>query len=305
MMREGVNIEELVRDGQVKIVAPMVRYSKLPFRLLCKKWGADICFTPMIIAEAFNRSEAARDSDFQTCKEDIPLVVQFGTKDPMEFASAAVKVEPYCDAIDLNCGCPQRWAMQEGIGASLSSKPKMIYDIVSAAKKRVSKPISIKIRLHQNMKVTMELIKAAELAGVSWITVHGRTASERSRVPVHLDSIRFVKESANVPVIANGDVFTPQDVCSIIESTGVNGVMSARGILANPALFKGYDHVPLECVQDYLDLALQYGGRFAIHHHHFMFMVHRHLNRPERVEFSKLNSMAAVIDFFRERLWIE
>jgi len=77
-------------------------------------------------------------------------------------------------------------------------------------------------------------------------------------------------------------------------------VMSARGILANPALFKGYENVPIECVEDYLELAMLYGGRFNIHHHHLMFMMHKHLGRAERLQFANLCSMAGVVDFFHQ-----
>jgi tRNA-dihydrouridine synthase 4 len=147
----------------------------------------------MIIAEGFNRSAQARDSEFSTCGEDRPLVVQFGTKDPIEMAQACLKAESYVDAFDLNCGCPQRWAMQEGIGAALSSKPEQVVDIVKETVRVVKKPVSIKIRLDKNMLTTLELIRAAEDAGVAWIAVHGRTAAERSRVPVHKDAIKLVR----------------------------------------------------------------------------------------------------------------
>mmetsp|Transcript_39915 Transcript_39915/g.78474 ORF Transcript_39915/g.78474 Transcript_39915/m.78474 type:complete len:97 (+) Transcript_39915:62-352(+) len=85
--------------------------------------------------------------------------------------------------------------------------------------------------------------------------------------------------------------------------TGVDGVMSARGILANPAMFNGDSTIPVACLRDYLQLALEYGGPFTIHHHHLMFMMHGHISRAERHEFSLIRSMAGLIDFFRERDW--
>jgi tRNA-dihydrouridine synthase 4 len=136
----------------VEMVAPMVRYSKLPFRLLCRRWGSRITFTPMIIAESFNRSSDSRDSDFSTCELDRPLVVQFATNSPDELAAAVSKVTPYVDAIDVNCGCPQRWAIQEGIGAALSAQPERVRDLITAATSRTHLPVSIKIRLHKNFE---------------------------------------------------------------------------------------------------------------------------------------------------------
>jgi tRNA-dihydrouridine synthase 4 len=314
-MRDKVDIIEILKnENPTKIVAPMVRYSKLPFRILCRRWGADIATTPMIIAESFNRSEKARDSDFCTTFEEIktqteadtPLVVQFGTNNPLELALAAQKVSPYVDGIDLNCGCPQRWAVQEGIGAALSAKPETVSALVSAAVRGdgVTVPVSIKIRLHRDMRRTMDLVKAAEMAGVSWIGIHGRTVEQRTRVPVSLENMKIVREAVSVPTIANGDVFMPADISRFVKETGVNGVMSARGILANPAMFAGYDEVPIECASQYLDLALKLGGRFSINHHHLMYMLFRHLSRAERNQFATLCSMIGIIDFFEERNWL-
>lgn len=300
------DIAALLRDSErpIRIVAPMVRYSKLPFRLLCLRWGADVVYTPMIIAESFNRSEIARDSDFSTSDIDRPLVVQFATNQPQELAFAVEKVRGFVDAVDVNCGCPQRWAVKDGIGAALSAQPQKIYELVAAVQKfSENPPISVKIRLHKDMRRTIEVLKAAEKAGASWISVHGRTVEERSRVPVHLDAIKLVKEQAQIPVIANGDVFQPEDIDRIANETKCDGIMSARGILANPALYAGYKDIPMECIIDYLKLALEYGGKFSIHHHHLLYMLYRHLSRPERLVFAQLTSMLGILDFFEDRGW--
>lgn len=317
-MRERVDLVGLLKSNKpTYIAAPMVRYSKLPFRILCRRWGADIATTPMIIAESFNRSEQARDSDFSTSiaslasetPHDGPLVVQFGTRDPLELALAAAKAAPYVDGIDLNCGCPQRWAMQEGIGAALSAEPETVHDLVTAAVRAVDGiPVSIKIRLHRDMRRTMDLIKSAEMAGVSWITVHGRTAEQRTKIPVQLDQVKAICQTASVPIVENGDVFGPRDIDHIVQQTGVSGVMSARGLLANPALFSGYEDVPIQVCAEYLELALRLGGgdgdRFSIHHHHLMYMLFRHLSKAERTCFSYLCSMMGIVDFFYERRWL-
>jgi tRNA-dihydrouridine synthase 4 len=263
----------------------------------------------MIIAESFNRSDKARDSDFSTSIDDRPLIVQFGTGNPHELAMAALKVAPYADGVDVNCGCPQRWAMQEGIGAALSAKPEQVSDLIRGAFdtcKSANMALSVKIRLHSDLRRTYDLIRGAELAGVDWITVHGRTAEQRTKVPARLEDIRTIAEMSSVPIVANGDAFSPKDIAKISETTGAKGIMSARGILANPAIFQYVESVPLECISDYLDLAIQYGeGRFAIHHHHLMFMLSRYLSRGERTQFAHLCSMSGIIDFFAERNWLK
>eukprot|EP01083_Nonionella_stella_P075520 205348_1 len=104
----------------VKMVAPMVRYSKLPFRMLCRKWGADLCFTPMIIADSFNRSAKARDSSMTTSKYDRPLMVQFASNNPITFAQSSHKAMHYCDGGDLNC---------DGVNNGLSSSNLVHHDM--------------------------------------------------------------------------------------------------------------------------------------------------------------------------------
>ena len=116
----------------VTFAAPMVRYSKLPFRLLCRHYGVDVCYTPMIIAQGFNRSALARDIDFQTNAADQPLIVQFGADNANDLSTAAALACGYVQGIDINCGCPQRWAIQSGYGAALIHKPQLVADMVRA-----------------------------------------------------------------------------------------------------------------------------------------------------------------------------
>ena len=300
--------KELFESGElVKICAPMVRYSKLPFRALVRKYGCDLAFTPMIVANSFVQSIKARDSDFTTNSMDRPLIVQFAANNSKDFADAAEIVYPYSDGIDLNCGCPQRWAMQEGYGSCLLNKPDQISEIVTAARDRVQDPefsVSVKIRLNEDIKKTVALCQQVEKAGVSWIAVHGRTPKERCQ-PVNLEGIRIIKENVHVPVVANGDICSLEDAVMVKEKTGVNGVMAARGILANPAMYSGYTETPLECVKDWLDISLAYGCQFSIFHHHLIQMLDTVLCRAEKRVFNSLTGTATVLDFLKDRYGIE
>jgi len=280
----------------------MVRYSKLPFRMLCRKWGADLCFTPMIIAESFNRVQNARDQEFKTHPQDRPLIVQFATNDPIELAAAAFKVRNYAHGIDINCGCPQRWASEDKIGAWLSGQPEIVKDMVRKTRELTNVPVSIKIRLRKKISETVDLLRSCEAAGVSYVTVHGRTLEERHAAPVHWDEIKMLKDIAKVPIVANGDINTPSDIIQAVEKTGVDGVMCARGILANPALFSGHKICPLECITDYLELSLMLGGHFVTHQHHISYMM-RGVSRVERKTFNQTRSMGGILDFWKERDW--
>ncbi|XP_071082528.1 tRNA-dihydrouridine(20a/20b) synthase [NAD(P)+]-like [Haliotis cracherodii] len=283
----------------VKMCAPMVRYSKLPFRLLVRKYDCDVAFTPMIISDSFIQSQKARDSDFTTCQRDRPLIVQFAASKPKDFADAAEVVSPYADGVDLNCGCPQRWAMADGYGACLINKPELMCDIVKEARARVPQEeftVSVKIRIHKNIRDTVDLCQKVERAGASFISVHGRTKDERCQ-PVHYDAIRTIKESVNIPVVANGDIKSMDDVLDVCDKTGVDGVMSARGMLSNPAMYAGHKETPLQCVREWVDLGLSLGAPFSNFHHHLMYMLEQNLCRAERRYFNSLTSMSSVLDF--------
>ncbi|CAH3141600.1 unnamed protein product [Porites lobata] len=293
-------LELFEKKEVVRICAPMVRYSKLPFRTLVRRYGCDLAFTPMIISDSFVKSIKARDMEFTTNSGDRPLVAQFAASNAKDFADAAEIVAPFVDGVDLNCGCPQRWAMQEGYGAKLISSPELIQDIVKQTVSRVpGLPVSIKIRIHDNIKKTIQLCRQAEMAGVSWITVHGRTVRQRGE-PANWDAIKLIKESLSIPVVANGDIKSDSDVKNVHAKTGVKGVMAARGILNNPAMYAGYGVTPLECVADWINIALSLGTPFTNFHHHLMYMLEKVTSKAERRVFSELKSTAAVLDHLRE-----
>ncbi|XP_060698877.1 tRNA-dihydrouridine(20a/20b) synthase [NAD(P)+]-like isoform X2 [Hemiscyllium ocellatum] len=217
---------DLFQPGHVvKICAPMVRYSKLAFRSLVRKYDCELCFTPMIVASAFLRSGKARDSEFTTSCVDRPLVVQFAANRSQDLADAACIVSPFADGVDLNCGCPQRWAMAEGYGACLINKPELVQDMVRQVRNQVEYPnfsVSIKIRIHKDLARTVDLCRKVEATGISWITVHGRTTEERHQ-PVHYDTIKIIKENLNIPVVANGDIRSHKDIDYVHELTGIDG----------------------------------------------------------------------------------
>ncbi|KZF19777.1 tRNA-dihydrouridine synthase [Xylona heveae TC161] len=287
----------------VHISAPMVRYSKLPFRALVRDYGVDICYTPMILAKEFNRSIFARDSDFTTNEGDRPLVVQFGASSPLELARAAEFVKPYCDGIDLNCGCPQSWACQEGIGSQLMHEKENVYEMVKAVKERCGRDfcVSVKIRVHADLRETVDFVKTVQEAGVDYFGCHGRRRSQKSSEPVNLDAIKLVKENTRVPVVANGDAFSMADVSRIAEKTGVDGVMSARGLLANPALFAGYDVTPWSAVERFMNYAVRYPIPFKLVLHHLSEMTVKLIGKKEKQEMLAAEDMLSLIDWLDDR----
>jgi len=297
---------ELFEKGgpPVKICAPMVRYSKLAFRNLVRLYDCDLVFSPMILADSFYQSQKARDNEFTTNEEDNPLIVQFAANKAEFFSGSAELVAKYCNGVDLNCGCPQRWAWKEGIGACLINNPQFVSDVVKQTKAKISDPnfsVSVKIRIHTDISRTVDLCRQIEAAGASFITVHGRTKDQKGE-PVNLEAIKIIKDSLDIPVVANGDVKSLTDVNETVDATGVDGVMAARGMLENPAMYAGYDTTPDQCLADWVRISLNTGTPFTCFHHHLIYMCEKRTSRADRRVFNSLTSTAAVLDYIRN-IW--
>lgn len=149
---------------------------------------------------------------------------------------------------------------------------------------------------------TIRFVKKVEAAGVDYITVHGRTRSQRSSIPPNFDAIRAVKLAASVPVLANGDVFTLRDAQRIASYTGVDGLMAARGLLTNPALFSALDKTPWGAVERFMDYAMRMNVPFALVVHHVNEMMDLMVTRKERAKMVEVcRTIVQLIDWLDER----
>ncbi|KAG6605182.1 tRNA-dihydrouridine(16/17) synthase [NAD(P)(+)]-like protein, partial [Cucurbita argyrosperma subsp. sororia] len=224
------------------IVAPMVDNSELPFRLLCRKYGAEAAYTPMLHSRIFTENDKYRNVEFTTCQEDRPLFVQFCANDPDVLLEAARRVEPYCDYVDLNLGCPQRIAKRGNYGAFLMDNLPLVKAIVEKLASNLEVPVSCKIRIFPNLQDTINYARMLEDAGCSLLAVHGRTRDEKDgkKFRANWSAITAVKNAVRIPVLANGNIRHMEDVYDCLKETGVEGVLSAETLLENPALFAGF-----------------------------------------------------------------
>ncbi|XP_030897816.1 B-cell receptor-associated protein 31, partial [Leptonychotes weddellii] len=158
--------------------------------------------------------------------------------------------------------------------------------------------------IHDDLTRTVDLCRKAEATGVSWITVHGRTAEERHQ-PVHYEAIKIIKENMSIPVIANGDIRNLKEAKNVWHITGTDGVMVARGLLANPAMFAGYEETPLKCIWDWVDIALELGTPYMCFHQHLMYMMEKITSRQEKRIFNALSSTSAVLDYLTDHYGIQ
>ena len=151
-------------------------------------------YTPMILADVFRNSKYSRQAEFNSYLGE-GVVVQFAVNDAVMAADAAELVCRYSSGVDLNCGCPQKWAIQEGIGCALLQNPELVKDIVRQVKQRTSSikmangksfPCSTKIRVHSNIAETVELVRRAEQVGVDWIIIIMQSDMHLSRSKLRL-----------------------------------------------------------------------------------------------------------------------
>ncbi|BBN11294.1 tRNA-dihydrouridine synthase 1 [Marchantia polymorpha subsp. ruderalis] len=223
-------------------LAPMVDQSELPFRMLCRRYGATGAYTPMLHARVFVDDRNYRRDEFSTCDGDRPLFVQFCANEPETLLQAALMVQSQCDYVDINLGCPQRVARRGNYGAFLMDDLPLVQSLVSNLASNLSVPVSCKIRLFPELADTLAYARMLQAAGCSLLAVHGRTRDQKCSqlVRADWDAIRAVKEAVRIPVLANGNIRWMEDVHACIAATGVDGVMSAESLLENPALFAGF-----------------------------------------------------------------
>lgn len=281
----GFDFFQNVLKSPKTVCAPMVHQSELPFRMLCRKYNTDLCYTPMFHSKLFATEQKYRDKHFSTVPEDRPLVVQFCANDPYYLLKAAKLVEKDCDAVDINFGCPQRIAKAGNYGAFLMEKPELQYNLIKTLHDHLNIPVFCKIRVYPEYERTLEYARMCERAGAQLITVHGRTREMKGckQGLADWEQIKKLKEDLTVPVISNGNIRHLEDVKSCLDFTKADGVMSAEGLLKNPALFAGVEKPTFELAQEYIEMCEKYPTQLIWVRNHICKMFVKYLSGFEQI----------------------
>ena len=238
-----MNIGKLKLDGNL-ILAPMSGVTNLPFRLLCKKYGAALVFSEMTCSEAIVRQNEKSLERGLTCTEERPMGIQLLGSDPDVLASSAVIMQETCrpGLIDVNLGCPDQAVIKNGFGAALLNKPEKIGEIIKKISEFIDVPVTAKIRILNSPEETCKIARRIEKAGAGALTVHGRTQKQGYSGKSDLDAIKYIKGELSIPVIANGDIFDEKQALHVLEYTQCDGLMIGRAAIGNPYIFQRLSH---------------------------------------------------------------
>lgn len=236
-----------MKIGQIEIpnglfLAPMAGVTDPAFRQICKEHGAEYMTTEMVSAKAIHFGDAKTKLLARIAPEEKPCAVQIFGSDPDIMAEAGerlMELQPPPDAIDINMGCPMAKIVSNGDGAALMKDPVLAGKIVSAVRRAVDVPVTVKFRTgwDGHSVTASDFAERMEEAGADAICIHGRTRAQLYADPVDYRTIEAVKKRVRIPVIGNGGIRCAEDAKKMLE-TGVDGIAVGRGAMGNPWLFE-------------------------------------------------------------------
>ncbi len=223
------------------MLAPMAGVTDRPFRQLCRSLGASYAVSEMLSCDLSLLKTAKTQYRMNHEGEPGPIAVQIAGSDPKKMAAAAqFNVDNGAQIIDINMGCPQKKVAKKKCGSALMSDPNLVADICHAVVNAIQAPVTLKTRLgidsdHKNI---IEIAQIAEQTGITALFIHGRTKEQKYQGNSEYDLIAAVKKQISIPVIANGDIDSPEKALSVIQQTQCDAIMIGRAAQGNPWIFE-------------------------------------------------------------------
>lgn len=236
------------------LLAPMEDVTDASFRIVCKKFGADMVYTEFIPSDGLIRDAAKAIAKMKTSDDEAPIAIQIYGNDPDAMVEAAKMADNAdqiagghgCDIIDINFGCPVNKIAGRGAGSGMMREPDKMVMITERIVKAVSKPVTVKTRLgwDESSKIIVPLAERLQDAGISALTIHGRTRCQMYKGEADWTLIGQVKENPrmHIPIIGNGDINSPQKAGEAFRKYGVDGIMVGRASFGHPWIFREIKH---------------------------------------------------------------
>lgn len=229
------------------VLAPMAGITDKVYRVLCKEMGCGLVYSEMVSAKGISYNNKNTTKLLEVDPFERPCAIQIFGSDPGIMGNMAKRLNSYgdIDILDINMGCPAPKIVKNGEGSALTLHPKLAGEIIRSVAEASDKPVTVKFRkgFDDNHINAEEIGKIAEENGAAAVTVHGRTREQYYSGKADWDIIKKVKSAVKtIPVIGNGDIFSPEDAVAMLEYTGCDGVMIARGCQGDPFIFKRTVH---------------------------------------------------------------
>ncbi len=251
------------------LLAPMEDVTDIAFRLMCKRFGADMVYTEFVSADALIRNVSKTQQKLNVSDEERPVAIQIYGKEVGPMVEAAqICEEAHPDVLDINFGCPVKKVAGKGAGAGMLRNIPLMLEITREVVKAVKLPVTVKTRLgwDADHRIIVELAEQLQDCGIAALSIHGRTRAQMYTGEADWTLIRAVKQNPRmtIPIIGNGDVVTAEQCQQRFDETGVDGVMIGRGSIGRPWIFREVKHylttgelLPKEPFTWYLDILKQ------------------------------------------------
>ena len=239
-----MNIGPYSLPSQV-LLAPMAGTSDKPFRMICRAQGAGLTTSEMVVMQnhLLNSNKSKHRLDFTS--EQSPISIQIAGSEAEELAESARKAVDFgADIIDINMGCPAKKVCNKAAGSALMQNEKLVEDIIKSVVNAVDIPVTLKMRTgwNEENKNAPIIAKIAEDFGIQMLAIHGRTRSQKYNGEAEFNTVKKITKMVSIPVVANGDITSPEKAKDVLDFTGADAIMLGRATQGNPWLVGQVNH---------------------------------------------------------------